>query len=822
MKGPIPTFLEMSDLAFIGSNDLINRTTINCTGNVTGLAFQNVVRISFSNLTVYDCSSVQNSTSKNFHQFAEKNKYSVYTFPVGLYFFNCADVIFDHVTVDSTPHGTGVVMYDTFGRNSISNSVFTNNRAQDHPYNPGGGGFYIEFTYCIPGDKNCDKNSSRVVSYFSNNTQSSYFFSNCRFANNKAHNADSGTTNSTYIVPHRADHIAFGRGGGLSIFIKGNASKNLFHVSNCKFENNSALWGGGLFVEFHDDTFNNTVIVDNSIIINNFCHFKPDSGTAGGGMRIGHYVYGSELLGTGNYIRVSNCIFDSNAALDGGGLSISPTSEDVAPGKVARIDIVNVNFTHNYGKLGAALHIDRFVMILEGFVLSVNVRNCIFTHNSIDYVEYIRSHWSEIYTAFQIGAGAVYVNQVPVSFLSENTFSFNNGSAIAAVGTGLNFTSCIAQFYKNMGNKGGAIALLGAAYIIVDDKTNLTFVENEAFLFGGAIFNQYIERENLISYTNCFIRHVNKYARPESWNTTFTFHYNTDKKGKRNSAIYTTSILPCSRAGGSGISKNKETIFCWNDLRWDYQPGNCNSQIFSDVGNISLQNQYVSVKAFPGKQFTLPVIIVDDLGTEVGNVTVFSATRNSTNSSNVSFIWDKQITLSGVENTSLTLVLETLSERVWEVSIDIDLQPCPPGFKMDRGLQSCVCAGRYIRALRCDRDKFTASITENNWIGKMESNDSYYFVSFCPPFYCNPEAVTLPNNSQEINELLCKPNKRKNTMCGECIENFGVAVNSPTNECVNCTSSNIGKNIITYIAAVYIPLIALFTVIILFNVRLTI
>ncbi len=105
-----------------------------------------------------------------------------------------------------------------------------------------------------------------VVSYFSNNTGSSYVFSDCIFANNKAQNADSGATNSnsTYIVPYRADHEAFGRGGGLSIFIKGNASKNLFTISGCLFENNSALWGGGLFVEFHDDTFNNTVIVMNS------------------------------------------------------------------------------------------------------------------------------------------------------------------------------------------------------------------------------------------------------------------------------------------------------------------------------------------------------------------------------------------------------------------------------------------------------------------------------------------------------------------------------------------------------------------------------
>ena len=822
LEGPLATFLDLSDLSFIGSGSLINNTIIHCTSDLSGLAFHSVIRISFLNLTVYNCSSMQNSTSKNFHQFAENNVYTVYMFPVGVYFFNCANVTFDHVTVDNTPCGTGVVMYDTFGQNSISSSVFTNNVASNKLHNPGGGGFYVEFTYCIPGDENCHNDRSNVVSYFSNNTNSSYVFSDCIFANNEAQNADSGSMNSTYILPYRDDHEAFGRGGGLSIFIKGNASKNLFTISDCLFENNTALWGGGLFVEFHDDTFSNRIIVMNSNMTNNFCPFKPDSGTAGGGMRIGHYVYGSEIIQnrTSNHLMVSNCIFDSNAALDGGGLSISPTSENVAPNQVANVDILNTHFINNYGKLGAALHIDRFVMVLDGFVLNVVVTDCTFKSNSIDYIEYLQNRSGETYGAFQVGAGAVYINQVPVSFTSDAHFSFNIGSAIAVVGTGVKFTSCSAQFHHNSGNNGGAIALLGAAYIVVNDKTVLSFKNNKASLFGGAIFNLYIERENLISYTNCFIRHVDKYLRPESWDTHFIFHNNTDKEGTRSSAIYTTSILPCSRAGGSGISKDKDTIFCWNSLRWDYKPVTCTSQIFSDVGNIQAHNTTYSsnyhVEAFPGHQFKLPVTILDDLDASVGDVTVFSATVNS---SNISYIWDKQATVHGLENASFAFRLDTISERVWEVNINVDLQPCPPGFKLKE--MSCKCAGRYIRAIDCDQERFIASILENNWIGKIESNNSYYFVSFCPPYYCSSKSVLLPKKSSEINDKLCAPNHRKKTMCGECIDGFGVAVNSPTYKCVKCTSSNMGGNIVTYIAAVYIPLVVLFTVIILFNIRLT-
>ncbi len=171
-------------------------------------------------------------------------------------------------------------------------------------------------------------------------------------------------------------------------------------------------------------------------------------------------------------------------------MSISPTSEVVAPNRVANVDILNTHFMNNYGKLGAALHIDRFVMVLNGFVYVkdcifknnsidymeylqnsfgdtygafqvilnthfmnnygklgalhidrfvmvlngfVYVKDCIFKNNSIDYMEYLQNSFGDTYGAFQVGAGAVYINQVPVSFASEAYFSFNIGSAIAAV-----------------------------------------------------------------------------------------------------------------------------------------------------------------------------------------------------------------------------------------------------------------------------------------------------------------------------------------------------------------------------------------------------
>ncbi len=50
-----------------------------------------------------------------------------------------------------------------------------------------------------------------------------------------------------------------GRGGrgGLCIYLKGHSSENSINVTNCWFEENSAIWGGGLCISFQDAPVSN-------------------------------------------------------------------------------------------------------------------------------------------------------------------------------------------------------------------------------------------------------------------------------------------------------------------------------------------------------------------------------------------------------------------------------------------------------------------------------------------------------------------------------------------------------------------------------------
>ena len=836
-------FEGLDTLAFTGTN--MDTTIIECANIFIGFAFVDMHTLHFSNLTFNGCSALRNSTTRNFY----KTEFALYKILVGLYFYHCHNVEMSHVTVSNSPIATGVVMYDTDGIVTIADSVFTNNtvppKDEYRPF-PGGGGFYVEFSYCVPGDDTC---TDERISYESRNRGAQYLFSRSTFSHNRANNSDNVSV-STFIIPHRSNHESFGRGGGLSILINGNASDNIISVSECFFDSNEAVWGGGLFVEYHDNTANNTINVLNSNFTNNKCYFTTHSGTGSGGMRIGYFVYDNVNGTKGNTITVDGCTFRNNSALNGGGLSIIPVSQSTSQDLITKISIINSVFVNNVARLGSAITVDRFSLIQGGSLPNISVENCTFTSNIVEYVKNISGYESRN-VPYQVGKGAVFIHQISVSFRGEIHFSGNIGTALAVVTAIINFTECNATFNSNTGNNGGAIALLGAAHILINDDTNMTFFNNKATSEGGAIYNKYIEDENLQSYTiytNCFIRHVNPYLAPENWMSYFEFYNNFDHCGNRKSSIHSTSILPCSWAGGSGVSSNKSSIFCWN--RWIYweQPftlqGSCKGEVNSDVGNITFIDTYRndnSIEAFPGQPFQLPINVRDDLHTDVSAHTVFLGSTDSNGSAvgdlnqygDSAYIWGESISVRGAENDSITVLLDSLGDRVWHVEVVVNLLTCPPGFKSSDKTgnntitTTCVCAGTYQQAVTCDQNSLKAYLKNDNWMGPpSEQDDSNYVVVICPPGYCYTNiysgSLLLPNNTDELDRLVCGTQNRTGIVCGECIEGFGPAINSLTYECVNCSDHNVVRgNIVKYVFSVYVPLAILFTILILLDIRLT-
>lgn len=407
-----------------------------------------------------------------------------------------------------------------------------------------------------------------------------------------------------------------------------------------------------------------------------------------------------------------------------------------------------------------------------------------------------------------MGIGAIHIDEVPVWFNGNTTFALNNGSAISAIGTMINFTDCRALFQENRGSKGAGIALLGAAYILISNGTRMEFDRNKATNEGGAIYNVYTSRETLKSDSNCFIRHTDPFLHPDDWNAIFLFSYNTNRNGHAN-AIHSTSIFPCSLPGGSGLTNGTSRIFCWKN--WRYSPNilQCNStkQITSDIGSLEFESdKYIQVHS--GWIFPLPVSLHDDLHNEIEGAS-FSVTYNDTNDVNV--YRKDSVVVRGEPDTAVQLSIDSLGNRIWHFDLVVDLMPCPAGFTIMNvslpandsidprnaslaSYEQCVCSGLYGGVVLCDDSSKTIRLLNGMWIGKLKQSDKRYVVMDCPLHFCERSSgtdtiyisINYNDENGDVNwdELICGARNRTGINCGQCANGTGPAVNSLTYDCI--------------------------------------
>lgn len=796
------SFHNLAELSISGNN-----ADILCSGEGVGFSFYNVFEIKVEGITFRNCAATRNSSSRNF-QLDHLTNFSA--FDVGLYFLLCNDVNISEVTVTSSPNAVGVVMYDTGGKILIENSIFSNNSVAE--YHAGGGGFYIEFTYCTPGLPTCSGSSSHVsVKY------SEYVFTNVTFADNIAWGQD---YQAPFLVPHETFHESFGRGGGIVLYIKGNAMLNSLTFNNCTFRNNTAQWGGGAMLEFQDNTVGNIVTFCNCTFIDNKCNFTLQSGTGGGGMRVGHYVFDlskdTSNISWNNMVLYHRCNFSRNSAMYGGGLSISPALQVIRDSyhiNPASVEIKDVTFKDNVAKFGSALYIHRQPSGIEGKMLTVTLDGIHFINNSVSYAKLL----NVANLPYTEGIGTVYINHFDIIFQGLVTFSNNSGSGIAVAGSTVNITDCNLTFQRNIGYRGGAIILLGSSSLLINDKTSVYFLSNLAEVNGGAIYVRYVEVSTLL---NCFIRHTRSFLEPTEWKSRFIFKDNLDQNGHRGNSIHSTSVFPCAWTPGNGKLPNITHLFCWPG--WEYYRNtskieDCSNEITSEIGNIEfLPNKSSHMNVIPGHEFRLPFQVSDDYNNDLTGITVFSSTSsNSTANESNEYFWGGDASITG-SNVSLTL--RSLGDIIWKTELLVNLTQCPPGLSGEDC--SCPKEESYRGILSCDPSSYVVTMEDQNWIGYL--NDQY-LIGLCPPGYCQQSAnssITLPQDPSLLSQAVCE-NNRTGILCGECLNGCGPAVNSRKFECVQCTETSLTLSTVKYVSAVYIPLTFLLVFIIVFDIRLT-
>ena len=772
-----------------------------------GLTFIKSEDITISGLIFNGCGVEHSSTSYDFNNHSEDINFL--TSKVALYFEGCSSIALDYVTIKNSL-GIAVQIYYTLGTNYITNSVFIDNPGQYGVKN--GGGVYIEFPYCFPGDTACNKQTTQLPTSLVSNSE--YIISGCQFIRNTAKNEISS---EIYVLPLKLYHIAFGQGGGLSVFFKGNASNNHITIEKCSFSNNRAVYGGGIYLDLQDSSYNNSIVVTGGNVFS-----SNTVQQSGGGAYFSYFFHPNSGHVLGNSFLLENASFNDNYALNGGAMFYIATRQaSISDSSANTLALVNCNYSNNIARIGAAIHLTQFHGVSKGLLYQVNMTNTIIKNNSVKYKDSLGK---------QLGAGAMYIDDITVYFYKFVLFADNyDGTALVAAGSKMHFgVNTNALFIQNLGRNGGAIGLYSGSFIKIQKNTSFKFERNKATNLGGAIYAEYLGVQVQKTSTNCFIQYYDIMTSPTHWKTFFNF---TNNKGSRNStSIYATSILPCVLGRGFGpLTSNQskvDEVFCWNtenETRWVYDFNTtvaaCKNQILTDAAIFVDNGLPLNMSVIPGKPSKMNIKAIDDQGENIISdlvLHIYNTSDSVAVDERYSYTYNDKIVLHKTEydrdNTG-TVAIDTVSQNIIQTELHVEFLECPPGLALVNG--GCRCTGNFNHRIKCHNLEFRAELLRGFWIGQFSLNSNITVVGHCRSCNFRNEGlygghIKLNDSFKMVERQLCGP-YNKGVLCSMCIEGYAPAINIHQMKCVKCTS--IAPGIVLFIILdLMLPFIFIFCI----------
>ena len=783
-----------------------------------GLSFVSCIDVKLNSLELLNCSALQQSTSRNF----SNSHFSFMRFPVAVYFLLCQDITLTSVRISGSS-GTGMAVYATGGHNYLHNCTFTNNGSPDNDTFPSGGGLYIEFPFCDPRTPvDCEYGNPLIPQPCFTNVE--YKITECHFERNVGHMWH--PVEYIYLLPQLTNHLSFGKGGGLTVFFS-QANNSIMKVTDCSFQNNTAQWGGGLFVEFQEMSWNNSFIMDSCQLQENtaITNITVSKTTGGGGMKLGYVFLNDSKVGFNN-MQFLNCTFQNNRAFWGGGVLFNAAREKKVE-STNTLRFHNCSWLRNLGRVGSAIDLSVWAPFSSGSSITPIFTDCIFLYNNELYI--LLSPLRQ-----PIAVGTLNTQSIPLQFESMVLFEGNNRSAITAVDAAVDFReNCSANFTSNRGRSGGAIALYGSAFLRVYNYTKMIFIENIAAQFGGAIFYYGIGQHELSLFGYCFIQFSDQTLYPWNWTARFYFRNNTAMYKNAGSSIYATSLLPClwdytTASSKKQIPNPQKDVFCWSS-DWDYNDSDCQTEVSSAPANFNNSSSNYHMKLILGKRQLMPIEILGDKGNNQTPNAVFNLWTHSPEvaqiPSDYTYVSDSTISLHGTPNSTATLALETLNPRVIYTEVLVDILPCPPGFTTQNHTLTntyCVCDEQFADVIQCNQGDFLAKLRRGLWIGEDPfKNDVVVGIYPYTNVLLKEQFIHLPNSTSDLDDLLCAPVNRTGVFCGECRSGYAPAINSKLLSCVKCTQSEVKYNWIFYILSEMFPVTIFFFIVIFFHISVT-
>ena len=794
-------FSNRREIGLVGDQES-SSVTVECHNG--SLSFENSENITLRGILLHGCGGLHNSTAGD--TFSEDRRAHI-PFLSAVFFVYCKNIVIDNCSIVNSP-GIGVNMYDVGGDVRIMHSRFESNRpianSTGQDIATAGGGVYLEFTY-KGGAFPFNENSSTLAEFDSNG---SYTFYNCTFKDNYAPGQNFPTLTANR---HGGQDIPFGRGGGLSIFLKGAAKNNLIQIINSNFENNHALWGGGLFIEYQDEVQNNTLEVIN-------CAFRNNNATyAGGAVRIGTCAGSDSQELLANWMTYKDCTFERNGAILGGGVSHHGVLSHLKDTNDISHQILYVKcvWANNAATMGSAIGLatqpsvnglldltGRGPMLTYRIVLD----NCNVTNNAIVFTE----------DEQVIGQGAIYSYAVPVILKGNVNIEYNNNTAMVIENAALHVFGNV-TFRNNVGGQGGALGLYGKAVIMLMPQSQLNFISNTAFERGGAIFVRDPGPPVLPFETTeldtraCFIAYNNSLSlgNVSEWQTKIVFRGNKVLTDGGGDSVYASTLSGCRQEGQPRI--NNKSLEWPNTVQYRDSDKSSKEQISTDPVEIKFSETDWEVS--PSEIFDAFVQLIDEKDSAVlgvVKVTISDGHVKLDTASNLFLIqgdypYINNLYLLGKEGSEFRIHANTVAGGVVQnISKKVTLRACHPGFEQNDD-KTCSCMEKKEAGISsCAADSKHVFLRRGYWGGMVDDK----FVTYpCPPNYCSN---FTKNSTFEYNaETLCTSNRNgSSVLCGACKD--GYSVNLGDEHCQKeCGNSHLSLLLVFFIFTLLLVLVVL-------------
>ena len=430
-------------------------------------------------------------------------------------------------------------------------------------------------------------------------------------------------------------------------------------------------------------------------------------------------------------------------------------------------------------------------LVNENLKLSLILDSCIAYHNQQGSAQ------NPIYTTV---ASMTFVNWNNVTITGNSDFHDNLSPAITAYNSNLNLKGKI-QFKNNVGSNGAAISLLQSSYLILHEHLNVTFINNEALLYGGAIYS---DGEDVPGYTICAIQINSNKTNYRELDINMTFIDN--KAGLAGNSIYINPLYNCSQSyfvstidirkllnityeTASHLVKNGLEQMSSEPVKiCSCQPSEKKYSTFlihcTDSSSIR-----PTIHTYPGKAISLYLAAVDQSHQLVYSPAVAAISKNlqmKAQNTNTTLSFKSEQSLVALSGSNCTLITYNILNKIdkptrglltiatpgnpptWFADVDVD--SCPKGFMLTNGV--CACnhfIANTIDDVHCNITATSITRPIGSWFGdiSVRNTTGLGYATICPQGNCKNTITSVELDS------LCVYSKT-GVLCGQCQANLSV------------------------------------------------